>query len=177
MHMNASDRQIEDTQKRLDEVKALQQTLLAVDRELATYHDLLSRELASLEAGRKGAAAAVIDGKQPSAAVPGPVRAPAPAAPSASNGLGSRSATPLHYYVSRLSPKTGKNQASEIEESAFPAELRRRRPDQDDALSTKMAGYAMERVWGRFQREILGGCVVYSIISDDWRLLSWLKSS
>jgi hypothetical protein len=80
------------------------------------------------------------------------------------------------YYVSRLSPKTGKNQPSEIAESEFPAGLQNQKPDQDDALSTHMCGYAMERVWGQFQREILGGLVVYSIISDDWRVTSWLKA-
>jgi hypothetical protein len=80
------------------------------------------------------------------------------------------------YYLSRISFETGRNQPAEIDESKFPSELRNRRPDQDDKLSTKMRGYAMERVWGRFQQEILCGLVVYSIISDDWRVTSWLRS-
>jgi hypothetical protein len=81
------------------------------------------------------------------------------------------------YYVSRMSLQTGKNQPAEIEESKFPSELRNQKPDQDDALSTHLCGYAMERVWGQFQREILGGMVVYSIISDDWRVTSWLNAA
>jgi hypothetical protein len=82
-----------------------------------------------------------------------------------------------HYYVTRKSPQTGKNESIEIEESDFPSELRTRLPDQDDALSTRMCGYAMERVWSRFRSEILDGRKVYSIISDDWRVTSWLRTA
>jgi hypothetical protein len=177
--MSKSDEQIEHTEKRLADVKALQQTLVAIERELGEYHDLLVLKLASLGQGLEDAvpvADAVADCKaEPPVAVPEPAQGvPVPPAPPPLEGPVSR--TPMHYYVTRLSPRTGKNQPTEIDESDFPSELRNRRPDQDDALYTKMVGYAMERVWGRFQREILGGWAVYSIISNDWRVISWLKA-
>jgi hypothetical protein len=180
-HLSTSAEQIEHVEKNLADVKALQQTLVAVERELGEYHELLSRKLASLEDRQEDAlpgAEAVADCKpKPSAAVPKPSRdVPAPPAPPPSKDPVPLPSTPKYYYVSRLSPKTGKSYPTEIDESDFPSELRKRRPDQDDVLYTKMVGYAMERVWGRFQREILGGWAVYSTISDDWRLSSWLKA-
>jgi hypothetical protein len=82
-----------------------------------------------------------------------------------------------HFYVSMKSPKTGEHESLEIEEKDFPAELQRQRPDGDDALSTKMCGYAMARVRLQFQDQILGGRTVYSVISDDWRVTSWLQAA
>jgi hypothetical protein len=170
--MSKLDGQIEYTEKRLADVKAIQRTLVAIERELEEYHELLSRKLASLEdmepvheAVPDSEPSAAGDEREPDVPVPPPLKSPVP-----------RPSRPIHYYVSRLSPRTGKSQPTEIDESDFPSELRNRRPDQDEALYTKMAGYAMERVWGRFQREILGGWTVYSVISDDWRLISWLKA-
>jgi hypothetical protein len=169
--MSKLDRQIEHTEKRLADVKAIQRTLLAIERELDEYHEVLSLKLASLE--RAGPVLTTVSdlGVGPSLAVTEldpnvPVPPPPPLIKSA----------PMYYYVSRLSPRTGKSQPTEIDENDFPSELRNQRPDQDDTLYTKMPGYAMERVWGRFQREILDGWMVYSIISEDWRLISWLKA-
>lgn len=82
-----------------------------------------------------------------------------------------------HFYVTRKSPKTGDPQPTEIQESEFPSELLRRRPDQDDTLSTKMTGYAMARVGLTFRSNILAGEAVYSIISDDWRVQSWVETT
>jgi hypothetical protein len=52
-HVSKADEQIEHTEKRLAEVNAFRQTLVAVERELGEYHDLLSRKLASLEKGQE----------------------------------------------------------------------------------------------------------------------------
>src|ERR1700730_15498028 len=82
-----------------------------------------------------------------------------------------------HFYVTKKSPQTGEQQSTEIEEKDFPAELRQRRPDEEDALSTKLSGYAMARVRLQFQERLLGGSVVYSVISDDWRVTSWLQAA
>lgn len=82
-----------------------------------------------------------------------------------------------HFYVTRKSPKTGAPQPTEIQESDFPPELLRRRPDQDDTLSTKMTGYALARVGLTFRNNLLAGEAVYSIISDDWRVKSWISAS
>lgn len=81
------------------------------------------------------------------------------------------------YFVTRTSPKTGKPQSIEIQESDFPPELLKRRPDKDDELSTKMSGYAMERVGLIFRDNILDGQVIYTVISDDWRVASWVKAA
>ncbi|MBY0523887.1 MAG: hypothetical protein K2R98_10845 [Gemmataceae bacterium] len=82
-----------------------------------------------------------------------------------------------HYYITKKSTQTGRNQSVEIEATGFPSELLKLPPDQDDPLSTKMCGYAMERVQLRFHDEILAGRVVYTVISDDWRMTSWLKAA
>jgi hypothetical protein len=81
------------------------------------------------------------------------------------------------YFVTRTSPKTGKPQSTEIQESDFPAELLKQRPDKEDALSTKMSGYAMERIGLIFRDIILEGQVVYTVISDDWRVVSWVRAA
>lgn len=42
-------------------------------------------------------------------------------------------------------------------------------------MSTQMTGYAMARVGLTFRSEILAGQSIYSIISDDWRVRSWVR--
>lgn len=80
-----------------------------------------------------------------------------------------------HFYLTRRSPKGGDARPVEILESEFPPELLLRRPDQDDAMSTQMTGYAMARVGLAFRDDILAGRSVYSVISDEWRVKSWVK--
>jgi hypothetical protein len=66
-------KQIEDTEKRLTEVKAFQETLVAVERELDAYRDLLLRRLASLKKGPEEAGLVVdtvVDNEEPAGAVP-----------------------------------------------------------------------------------------------------------
>jgi hypothetical protein len=81
------------------------------------------------------------------------------------------------YFVTRTSPGTGKPKSIEIQQSDFPSELLKRRPDKEDELSTKMSGYAMERVGLIFRDNILDGQVVYTIISNDWHVSSWLNAA
>jgi hypothetical protein len=83
----------------------------------------------------------------------------------------------VQYFVTRTSPRTGKSQSTEIPQSDFPPELLQRRPDKDDELSTKMAGYAMERVRLIFRDNIIDGRVIYTMISDDWRVASWVNAA
>ena len=83
----------------------------------------------------------------------------------------------VQYFVTRTSPSTGKSQSTEIPQSDFPPELLRRRPDKDDELSTKMSGYAMERVRLIFHDKIVDGRVIYTMISDDWHMSSWLHAA
>ncbi len=80
------------------------------------------------------------------------------------------------YYVSRKSPVTGKSCSAEVDVRDFPAGLQSQRPDFSDQLSTKLCGYAMERIGLRFQTHISSGGLVYSVISDDWRVTSWLAT-
>jgi hypothetical protein len=78
-----------------------------------------------------------------------------------------------HYFVTRTSPRTGKSQSTEIQQGDFPPDLLQRRPDKNDKLSTKMSGYAMERVRMIFHDNIVDGRVIYTMISDDWHMSSW----
>jgi len=63
---------IEHIEKRLAQVKALQKTLVAIERECAAYRDLLLRRLASLKKGPEEVglvADAVVDSEEPAGAV------------------------------------------------------------------------------------------------------------
>ena len=83
----------------------------------------------------------------------------------------------VQYFITCISPRTGKSQSTEIPQSDFPSELLQRRPDKDDELSTKMCGYAMERVRLIFHDNIVDGRVIYTRISDDWRVTSWVNAA
>jgi hypothetical protein len=83
----------------------------------------------------------------------------------------------VQYFVTRKSPRTGKSQSTEIPQSDFPPECLHRHPDKDDELSTKMSGYAMERVRLIFHDNIVDGQVIYTMISDDWHMSSWLNAA
>lgn len=81
-----------------------------------------------------------------------------------------------HYYLTQSSATSRESLSTEVGERAFPVDLHNRPPDFEDKLSTKLCGYAMARIELHFHSHILAGRTVYTVISDDWRISSWLDT-